>query len=223
MKKRTTAFLVVTIIVMSVMMSPSAYAIEDKIHYYTYQNGDTVAYYLDENNNPYYYENGELIHLALPLEHLRVTDEFVISHLNSLLYQSDKLNGQRSVPTNYVDLSTGGSSTASKSYEKTIVFNSNSYITSDMLKYRASHSTIRVMTSNMVKTSTLANKRISFTYYYYSEYLDEWYYTYYNSVTCTSSTGFPFAQVLNTFQYGYFYFWNDGNLVSYDVEIWTTM
>ncbi len=72
MKKIISLIMILVIISLS---GVSALALEEKQMYeFVYPDGKTVNYYLDENQMPYVLVDGEVVYIALPLEHLRVTD-----------------------------------------------------------------------------------------------------------------------------------------------------
>lgn len=217
--KKTISILLVSIFLLS---SIPLYASAAEVNTYILPSGETINYYLDDNMNPYYYVNGQKRYLAIDLEHLRVTDPEILKELNALL-SATKNPLQRSVNFSYIDLTIGASSTSSPKYSKNINFNGATYVTSAFLKFPANLETVRIKTTNLVKTNWYSNKKISFSYFYYNEHNDEWLSLYFKEKLCTASAGYDFGVMLSVCQYGYFYFWNDGNLTSYTANIWATM
>lgn len=219
MKKFISILLLVFIIIASLPIS----AFAGEKHTYRCRDGYTIEYYLDSDMNPYFYNNGQKTRLIIGLEHLKVTDAAQLRFLNSIVESTSNPN-QRIVSFNYTDLSANVSTTNSASHSNNVSFNSNTeYFLSPYYKFNAYHDVVRLQTTNMVKVNFWNNKKISFTYYYYNEFTAEWFYQYFSEIDCTAETGYPISVVLNTFQYGLFYFWNDGNLESYTAKIWTTM
>ena len=78
---------------------------------YIFTHEDSIiSYYLDENNMPYILQNGNRMPMALPLEHLRVTDETVLSDLN-MLRDDQRVGGRSYNPSSYFDMTNGGTYT----------------------------------------------------------------------------------------------------------------
>ena len=107
--------------------SVTAFAADaDKQYKYTDPSGEIIYYYLDDNGNPYNYQNDDKIYLALPLADLKVTDEDVIASLNTS-ESTNKLS--RTVESDYYYLSASKPSANSISYNQSISFASSTSAT----------------------------------------------------------------------------------------------
>ena len=131
---------------------------------------------LDSSLNPYIYDDGEKVHIALALDHLEVTDSTILADLNSDLELVKKVGNQaRALPTNFEDLSTGDVSSNSPEYTQNISWGSSESIMTRILKFEAQHTYVRVKSTDLDKVEWYSSDNISFTYFYYYELQDVWY------------------------------------------------
>lgn len=207
------------IAIISMMFTSFQVHAQDLIYVYEDEYGNEINYLMDENGTPYNYIDGELVYFALPLEHLKVTDENLICQLNEGLVLEDFIN--RAVPTQYVDLSTESGLTSSPVYTKNISFASGNVHGLDYLKFNTQHAQVRFKTTNIVKESIFAGNDITFYFYYYSEILDEWYSTSMTDVNCTSVNGVGIQFSPSAHPYGKFTVVKSSNWESVTVNIWT--
>ena len=144
-------------------------------------NNKTIEYYLDENNMPYVLQNGERMPVALPLEHMQVTDESVLIKLN--MQREYKVVNNRSFnPSNYFDMTNGGT------YTDTFYL-TNYYQDTPFIRINMSHHIIRIRTSNEVKNTIFTGKKISYIVYYYFEPTDHWYNYVVNDINVSNDIG----------------------------------
>lgn len=113
---------------------------------------DDVYYYnFDQNGNPYILIDSEVFYLALPLEHLRVTDNKILEELDKTL---DSSMVTRSVPGSYYDISDNDSSEKLNSsiYSASVDFDQTATFTTPVLKVNRQHATVRFKTTDIKKT-----------------------------------------------------------------------
>lgn len=184
-------------------------------------NGLTIQYYLDENNNPYHYINGEKVYLILPLSHLQVNDDETIDLLNqSIQNTNENIITPRAVPTGYFDLSNCANNQNSREYVKYMFFNKEpDLISTQVLKYNMSHAYICFQTRDIDK-GWLSSSNINFIYYYYSYLEDRWYSMSYFDYDARSVIKLDNA--LNTFPYGQFKVNQRDRVISCNFVVWTT-
>lgn len=218
---------IISLLLVCVMLSMSgvsAFALEEKQMYeFEFPDGKKVNYYLDENQMPYRLIDGEVVYVALPLEHLKVTEPLKIAKLNAgqAESQSEK-SGNQGAPTYYFDLSTGPASRNSISYTQPISFLNVTSMSTMNLKFHPQHQSIRIKTTNLVKEHFWSGVKIDFTYYYYYESNKEWCYLNFTNINCTIADGFGFQHQPNIHTFGRFDIIKNSGLQSFDVEIWTS-
>ncbi len=213
--KRTIS-IVITLICLFSIGTFQSFALNDNL-IYTTNEGKNIYYCLDENLNPYYIVNGEKMYITLPLEHLKVTDKQIIAELN----QSMNKESAKSTPTSYYDISTGGTSTDSPHYTRSVSFeNSTSFIT-PVLKLNISHNTMRVKASNIVKQHIFAGKKFDLTYYYYDSIDDAWYTQSHTGVHLEST--FAFYHLPSTFNFGKVKVEKNSAIKTFDLDVWTSV
>lgn len=204
------------------LLNASAFEIENgELFQFVSSDGLVIQYYLDENNNPYHYKNGEKIYLILPLPHLQVTDAATISELNQAVQASNE-NGimPQAVPTGYYDLSNCSDTQDSSEYVKYMYFNKGSdLIATQVLKYNMKHAHVCFQTRDMNK-SLFSSPNINFIYYYYSYLEDKWYSTSYFDYDARN--GISLDNALNTFPYGQFKVNQRDSVISCNFVVWTT-
>lgn len=184
-------------------------------------NGLTIQYYLDENNNPYHYINGEKVYLILPLSHLQVNDDETIDLLNQSIQNTNaNIIMPRAVPTGYFDLSNCANNQNSREYVKYMFFNKEpDLISTQVLKYNMSHAYICFQTRDIDK-GWFSSSNINFIYYYYSYLEDRWYSMSYFDYDARSVIKLDNA--LNTFPYGQFKVNQRDRVISCNFVVWTT-
>jgi hypothetical protein len=194
-------------------------------------DGTIYEYYLDSDGNPYNYFNGKKIYMALPLEHLKVTDPDMLAYLSPVTEsiraaEANSVGKGSSIlsapPYPYYDLdSTGPGNIDSHWYTIDISFlNGNNPVT-EVLKYNAQHRGIKIWTTNMDK-GFLSGNKINVSRYYYDLYNDQWYNELHSAVDCAIINGRGFPQLLSIYQYGFFQFSPSDNVYACTVSIKTT-
>ncbi|MBE5929802.1 MAG: hypothetical protein E7268_01925 [Lachnospiraceae bacterium] len=196
----------------------SVYAAEDcqkEKEYHVFKYGDReIQYLLDEKMQPYYESNGERINLALPLEHLKVTDEALLAKLNSKMQNEMTRETNNYVPSNYHDLGV-------QPYEETMSLSEN-YTDTDILKVHPTKGIIRIRTSEEDRKFLKFGRKISYILYYYSPDADFWYDYEVNEINCSNDTGSPFNLVsAQIYPYVYYDIKSD-DLSSAKITCWCT-
>ncbi len=209
-------------IVMTIGVSLSVCAeTNTTVHQYVAVNGTVYNYYLDETGNPYTVINAEKVYLALPLEHLRVTDFQKIDELNAAI--SNTSIG-RSTPTTYYDISDNNDTEKLNSsvYSADVNFDDTPTFTTEVLKVNRQHATVRFKTSDIKKENIFAGKKVNFTFYYFDPIDEEWYSQAYSDKDCTGATGFGILFSPSVNQYLQFDISKSSKIKSLTLEIWTT-
>lgn len=215
---------VTLIIVIVINGTMTSYAAE-QVNYY--ENGyvtiDENAYYydFDENRNPYIIKNSEVLYLALPLEHLQVTDEQVIEKLNETFHRAEL---SRAIPGSYYDISDNDSTEKINSsiYSASVNFDQTATFTTSVLKVNRQHATVRFKTSDIKKENIFAGTKVNFTFYYYDIVEDKWYQQVYSEKDCTGTTGFGIIFSPTITQYLKFDVSKASKIKSLKLEVWTT-
>lgn len=165
-------------VILAFVVTTSAYA-DNKIMYTgKMSDGTVVNYYLDENLMPYIIHDGEKMGIALPLEHLKVTDPVKLQQLNAAV-SIYSING-----TGFGD---GG-------VTETVSFgNSSTYTTQQYTYNGTTGNQMRLHTYDYDK-DLFASKKISFSYYY-SDLTNSgtWYSYSYSDCSTASTNGFGIA------------------------------
>lgn len=219
MKKMLKRIIVSCYIFLFAFMSTTAtaYASEDaQNEYYVYNFGEReIRYQLDEKRQPYYESNGERIYVALPLEHLKITDEALLAELN-LGMQNDVVRSTSVYePPEYHDL-------AVQPFERTMYLNDN-YKYTDIMKMDPTKSIIRIKTSEEIKNTLFTGKKISYLFAYYSVVDEAWYRLTVEDSDCSNNVGDPFD--LSSGQlipYVYYGVKKSSDLYSAKVTCWCT-
>ena len=183
--------------------------------YYIFKYGDReIQYMLDEKQQPYYESNGERINLALPLDHLKVTDEALLAELNSKL-QDEMLRGTFNYePTNYHNLGV-------QPYEETMGLSEN-YTDTDILKMHPTKGILRIKTSEEEKKHFWLGKKISYVLYYYSPETNWWYDYTVNNINCSNDVGSS-INLVSAQLYPYVYYdVKSSDLTSAKITCWCT-
>lgn len=178
---------------------------------FVYVNGnEVIEYFLDENDMPYVIREGNKMPIALPLEHLRVTEEVVLSQLNTM---TQSTSSRAFTPSSYFDMTNGGT------YTETMYL-SDAYQNTSYIRINQSHPVIRICTKNEVKNTIFTGKKISYVVYYYCEGLDAWYN--YTVNDCNVSTAYGGALDIGRGIYSYIYYSvkKSSDLYSADICIW---
>lgn len=203
----------------TITSTPTVHASEehqDDLTYYVYNNGETeIHYLLDERMQPYYEANGEHIYLALPLEHLKVTDENLLAELNHSMHITMARNTLAYEPAEYHDL-------AIESFERTMYLSDN-YTYTGILKMDITKPIVRIKTSNEVKNNLLTGKKISYIIAYYSVVDETWFKYTVEDVNCSNDSGSPFdLQSGQLYPYIYYGIKKSSNLYSATISCWCT-
>lgn len=212
-------FVLMTIFVFA--FSQKAYAVENEKQLYVFYgtDGAEIEYYKDEDGHPYVLADGEMQYILLPLPEFKVTDPEKIRQLEAVRTGT---NMQRSVPTSYVDLSTGAAGVASAAYSASVSFKDEAEFTTSVLKYNRYHSTLRIKVKDVVKNNIFTGSKISYNIYYYNEAFDEWSCDTYTDKDCTGSNGIGYVFTPSTMTYGMFDIYKSSDLKSFTINIWTT-
>lgn len=177
MKKFLSLTLVVLLIVTFSFNSVALSTGTDGEEYsYTFSDGITVLYYLDDSGNPYTYANGEKQYMLLPLEHLRITEQERVDELNSQIGNNSP-NGitvYSNPPTNYYDLSGRESPTRSVMYTQFVDLEVFSKGITPPLKLNSLFGKMNVTTANL-KKKIFSGKIVKLILEYYSNADGSWY------------------------------------------------
>ncbi len=190
--------------------------IQQEEEYYIYNYGDREIYYLmDEKMQPYYEANGERIYLALPLEHLRVTDEEFLAELNRGMQTAMAINPLAYVPGDYHDL-------AVETFERTMYLSDN-YTYTGILKMDPTKRVIRMKTSEEIKNHLFTGKKISYIVAYYSVVDESWHKQTVEDINCSNDVGVSLNVVSGQLSpYVYFGVKKSSDLYSAKVSCWCT-
>lgn len=197
----------------------------------TLTDREVNEYFFDHDGNPYIIENGEILYVALPLDHLRVTNKSTLMMLDKYLEDISKTSSQihdtilRAYPSrnNYYDISSGGYNVAnSPVYTKHMDFDMNTTCATSVLKVNKYHSAFRFKVDNVVKKSWFVIPKISFTVYYFDPIERAWFEETYNNKSCTGDAGFGVAFSPSYTEYLYFEVTPASAIRSINANIWTT-
>lgn len=224
MKKFISILLVASFLI--ILLAPIVQATENGHEYtFTLSDGKIIHYFLDKDNMPYQYINGEIIYVALPLEHLKVTDVDILEELN-LFIENNKENDKtidRSVPTNYVDLSQCYGQNNSAHYYRYVTFSTTlTQIPTSIFKLYEGHNSIRLKMTNIEKAHWYSSTNISYNYSYYYPNDDAWYTLSRNNVDCTGVDGHGVQHLPASYPYGRYYIIKNSNLINFDIDVWTS-
>lgn len=222
MKKLSKNCIAITLAIMFLFSSISLVAVakEDDIYIFTMPDGTQINYFLDENNTPYVINDvGEQIIIALPLEHLRVTDEETLEQLNNEL----NTQNSRSSPTSYFNLTASSPSSNSIKYTQVMSFLNVTTLPTQNIKFYPNHEALSIKTADIYKEHWYSSVKINFVWYYYTEYLDVWSSLSFTNVDCSSSVGkrIQHEPSINTFGKFEMSKGNSG-VESFILEIWST-
>ena len=220
MKKILSIFLSTIMIVLTInQFSVSASTTEQ----YTYINDDgtEIQYYLDDNDMPYNYKNGEKIYLLIPVGSCVVTDEVLIKELNDKL--ADVKNSQitRAAPTNYYSLRQYSVDVNSNVYTKAMDLNTADATTTYLYKY-PQHPIIRVRTADLKKPNIFSSKKVTITVYSYVDSTGVWLKSTQTGVNATGTLGQGF-KVTTIHNYFFVQVTQSNDLVSFTINVWTSL
>lgn len=225
MKKKITQALVSIVMTLAVMVGIVIPALHTEAGAEPYQymdpDGKSYIYYLDGSGNPYTVTDGEKIYMALPLEHLEVTDSQKIEELNQAI-SGGSLG--RAIPTSYYDISDNDSTQSINSsvYSVDVDFSKTPTFATSVLKVNRQHAEIRFKTSDIKKESIFTGSKVNFTYFYYDIVEDKWYSQDFTDVDCTSPTGVGMIFSPTITQYLQFSISRSSKIKSLKAEVWTT-
>lgn len=194
----------------------AAEEVQQEKEYYIYNYGDKEIYYLlDEKMQPYYEADGERIYLALPLEHLRVTDEEFLAKLNRGMQNAMAINPLTYVPGDYHDL-------AVEPFERTMYLSDN-YTYTGILKMDPTKKVIRMKTSDEIKNHLFTGKKITYLVAYYSLVDESWHKQTVEDIDCSNDVGTSLDVVSGQLSpYVYFGVKKSSDLYSAKVSCWCT-
>lgn len=215
--------LTTAVIILLQCLSLSAFAYNDgELYTFVFYDGTEVNYYLDSDGMPYCYENGEKIYMALPLEHLRITDEAILAELEEARLEIEN-NTTRAIPTNYVDLSQCAYQQNSPYYTRAITFATTSTeISTPVFKLYEGHHSIRLKMYNIEKAHWYSSTNITYRYAFYDPYSNTWSSVTIKDADCTLENGSGYKHTPSAYPYGRYYIVRNNNLVNFDIRIWTT-
>ncbi len=182
---------------------------QNKVHTFTSANGETVEYYIDSEGNPYYIQNGEKIYLMLPVNSKAVTDEALLSKLNTV----------RTAPTSYYSLMQKNVSETSNVYTQYMTLENGGNRTATLKKYTA-HSIIRIRTADLGKPSVFSSKKVNIILMSYLEPSDQWFETKLNNVDATAAAGIA-LNATSGVNYFYVVVSQANNPVWFTLNVWT--
>lgn len=185
---------------------------------FTFPDGTTVEYYLDDNSMPYIIESDKEIPIALPLPHLEVTDPNLLNKLNSESYAN---SNARLTPTEVYCL-TIGDDYKSNVYTESVSFSSSQSYMSPKFLLDARHAGFRIKTSDVDKVSFWNGCSISFNFYYSTSKNGTWYYRTMEDFVCTGVNGVAFQCYPSTFPYARIEIFEANNINSCTLQVWTT-
>lgn len=184
---------------------------------FTFPDGTTVEYYLDDNSMPYIIENGKEIPIALPLPHLEVTDPDLLNKLNSESYTN---SNARLTPTEVYCL-TIGDDYKSNVYTESVSFSSSQSYMSPKFLLDTRHAGFRIRTSNVDKVSFLKGCSISFNFYFSTSKNGTWYHRTMEDFVCTGSNGAGIPIIPTAYEYGRIEIFEVNNIISCTLQVWT--
>ena len=208
---------------------PAIYAIELGTEY-SYTDGDRVIYYyLDDEGFPFSVIDGEITYLLLPLESLKIKDEYELKKLNEAIYDFQRYENYKkegltkASPTSYYNLTLLPVTQNSNAYTQFMTFEASASIMTQTLKVHAAHPMIRVQTANLGKNHWYDNKKVIVYIQYYDEYNDAWYWLHQsNKIDCTGSAGIGFTK-LSTVDFIKINMRQADNVVWFNLNIWTAI
>lgn len=218
LKKSIVSLLCASILTIGVSSPVHAETMETASQF-TAIDGTVYDYFLDEVGNPYIIINDEVTYVALPLDHLKVTDSEKIAELNECILPVQT----RSLPTNYYDISEGDAEVInSPVYTASVDFDATTTFTTRVLKVNRRHVQFRFKTSNIKKENILTGSKVNFTVYFYDVVAEEWFAETYNEVNCTSTNGVGIVFSPTVTEYLQFDVSKSSKIKSLTLEIWTT-
>ena len=182
---------------------------------FTYPDGTTIEYYLDDNAMPFIIKDGEKMALAIPLPHLQITDVDLLNELNS------ELNSNARVAPTEVYCLTIGDEYESNVYTSSVSFASlETFITPKFL-LDTRHEAMRIKTTNLQKKSLLGGSNVSFVYRYCVSKTGTWYYHLTQNVSCTGTNGYGIQINPTAYPYGRVELLIPDNITACTLKIWT--
>lgn len=162
-------------LVMMVSMGVFATA-NDAPFEFTFEDGRVVEYFLDENMHPYNIIDGEKLHLAIPLPHMLVTDEKLLTVLNEVLPDDPTSLGVTfpgispfSLPFSPLHL------TLNIPYSQNAMLANDNIVTTPVFTWSGSPRSIRFSTSNI--SPLFSNRDLYIIYSVYYEQSGTWHST----------------------------------------------
>lgn len=150
----------------------SAWNDDGELYTYTFGNGTTVQYYLDDKGNPYSYVNGKMQYMLLPLEEFKITDQKRINELNAQI--GNGISVYSNAPSSWYDMSGTVSATKSVKYTTFVNFDLMSKVVTPPLKVHSVFGNLNIVTANMEK-KLLSGKKVKIVIDFYDRYEDSWY------------------------------------------------
>lgn len=210
---------ILSIILLASFVTPcfAATNTQGQSYVFTFPDGTTVEYYLDDNLMPYIIENGKKAAVILPLPHLKVTDPDLLSKLNSESYTN---SNARLTPTEVYCLTIGDAIESNK-YTESVTFSSSQSYFSPKFLLDKRHSAMRIKTSNVDKDSFWSGCSISFKFYYSTSKNGTWYYYTHEDIPCTGSNGAGIPIIPTAYEYGRIEIFEVNNIISCTLQVWT--
>ena len=212
--------IILSIILLASFVTPcfAATNAQGQSYVFTFPDGTTVEYYLDDNLMPYIIENGKKTAVILPLPHLKVTDPDLLNKLNSESYTN---SNARLTPTEVYCL-TIGDDYKSNVYTESVSFSSSQSYMSPKFLLDARHAGFRIRTSNVDKVSFLKGCSISFNFYFSTSKNGTWYHRTMEDFVCTGFNGEGFQCYPSTYPYARIEIFEANNINSCTLQVWTT-
>jgi len=173
-------------------------------------DGTVVEYYLDEHLSPYQMNDGQKVYLALPLEHLKITDPALVAELDASIGNTVT----RGVPTDTYSLGTNR-------YNVHLDFRNDKSFVTPIFQYVGSNPFLKVKASNIDK-APFAGKEFNVCYMYYQSADDTWFQACYYGVDCSDSDGLAIQHFPDIRPYGRFVISKSSNIYSADFSIFTS-
>lgn len=224
--KKFLSFSLVVILIIAFALNSFALSgrADGEKHSYTFSDGTTVSYYLDDSGNPYSYVNDERMYIALPLEHLKMQSiDFDVDNegISPQFTIDNPIIFNREPPKNLFSLN-GGDENKSNVYSANASFAGFNPFYSRDFELNTKHNAMKVKTTNINKPLFGSNK-ISFIYRFYDPTIKQWYRITIGDVNCTGISGFGFQHSPTEFPYGQIVILVPNDITSCTVNIWTTL
>lgn len=218
MKRILSLFMALILFLMLTFPSFAAMSSTGQGNVFSFPDGTSITYYLDEANNPYRIINGQKVYVALALEHLEVTDPILLAELNNKIASCTDLNQIQPLSSESVfDMSDCGPKEFSREYSVHANLSNTEFFETSTLIYNGHHTGLKINTDS--HSPVWATNKISFIYYFYHEVYNRWYSLSFIGQNC--SYGYTFQHSPSVYPKGYFKILAYDNLQSCTIRIKT--